>query len=199
MKHYVETAMKALFAGIFIGLGGAAYCLCDNKYIGALLFSVGLYGICLSQFSLITGIVGYAVNGVNWKDFLTLLTVFCFNFIGALLIAGFVRIADPSIIEKASAIVTSRMSQTPLQTIASGALCGMLVHFAVFNYKRTKSPLPIFIAVPAFILCGFEHCVADMFYFTAAEAFHLGHIGLVLSGNACGAMWLHIIYQELKF
>ncbi len=46
-----------------------------------------------------------------------------------------------------------------------GIFCGMLMYIAVEGYKRTTNPLIVVLPVMAFILCGFEHCIADMFYF----------------------------------
>ena len=50
-----------VIAGILIGIGGSVYLACDNKYVGAVLFSVALLCICMRGFALFTGKVGFIV------------------------------------------------------------------------------------------------------------------------------------------
>ena len=38
-----------VIAGILIGIGGSVYLACDNKYVGAVLFSVALLCICMHR------------------------------------------------------------------------------------------------------------------------------------------------------
>ena len=56
-----NTLVNAIFAGICIGIGCNVYLSCDNKYIGAILFTVGLIAILTFGFNLYTGKVGYLV------------------------------------------------------------------------------------------------------------------------------------------
>ena len=66
-----------------------------------------------------------------------------------------------------------------------------------------KSPLSqylgIFLCVPVFILCGFEHSIADMYYFFLAKGISwvvspsIGTILLYSLGNVLGALFLPLI------
>ena len=62
MKKYVQTFLLAVLAGIAIGIGGVVYLSLDNKIAGALMFTVGLYTICVHGLNLYTGKIGYLVN-----------------------------------------------------------------------------------------------------------------------------------------
>lgn len=146
--------------------------------------------------NLVTGKAGYLVDELNVNYVIRLLVMFVGNFIGALWSAGTIRMAAPRIIEATAVIVQTRMAQSVLQTIASGVMCGILVHFAVWRYRQDGSSLGILLGIPAFILCGFEHCVADMFYFVAAGHLHFGHIALVTLGNILGAMATHLFLSK---
>lgn len=53
------TLIKSILAGVMIGVGCNVYLSCDNKYIGALLFSIGLITILIFEFNLYTGKVCY--------------------------------------------------------------------------------------------------------------------------------------------
>jgi formate/nitrite transporter FocA (FNT family) len=61
----------------------------------------------------------------------------------------------------------------------------------------------VFTCVPAFILCGFEHSVADMFYFAASSAYSLYsvkgivYILLVSLGNLIGAVAFHMVKKAV--
>ncbi len=37
--------------------------------------------------------------------------------------------------------------------------------------RKTKNPIAVLFCVPAFILCGFEHLIADAFYLANARVF----------------------------
>ena len=52
--------LYAVLAGLAISLGGAVFLAIDNKIIGALFFTVGLFTVCVNGFNLFTGKVGYA-------------------------------------------------------------------------------------------------------------------------------------------
>ena len=52
----------AVLAGMAIGIGGVLYLTLENKVVGALMFTVGLYAICAHGLNLFTGKVGYAVH-----------------------------------------------------------------------------------------------------------------------------------------
>lgn len=197
MKNsFYSTFLYAIPAGVFIGIGGGSSCLCGNNYLGALLFCVGLYAICCGGMNLVTGKAGYLVDEMSLSYFGRLLVMFVGNFIGAVWCAAAIRLASPRIIEATATIVQTRMAQSVMQTFTSGVLCGVLVHFAVWKYRQDGSPLGILLGIPAFILCGFEHCVADMFYFCAAGQLHLGHIGIVAFGNIIGAMATHLFLSK---
>ena len=54
-----RAALLSLPAGVFIGIGGTVFLSCENRYVGAVLFSVGLLAICCMGLFLFTGRVGY--------------------------------------------------------------------------------------------------------------------------------------------
>ena len=52
--------------------------------------------------------------------------------------------------------------------------CNVLIYIAVEGYRSIENSLgrylAVFFGVTVFVVCGFEHCVANMYYFTAAGA-----------------------------
>ena len=78
--------------------------------------------------------------------------------------------------------------------------CGMLMFIAADGYKTIKNPVGqicvVFLPVVVFILSGFEHCIANMFYFTIAEAWSfkaLGYLMIMTLGNAVGGMFIPLV------
>ena len=73
------------------------------------------------------------------------------------------------------------------------------MYTAVETFKRkdeldavVRVPV-LFLCVAIFILSGFEHCIANMYYFSAADAWSwkaLGAIGVMTLGNSLGGMLL---------
>lgn len=189
----MKTLLSGIAAGFAVGIGGTVYLSCDNKYIGAALFAVALLAICYLGFALFTGKAGFIVKNHTKKDVSDLLLCLPGNLIGALLCAGAVKIALPSLASAALASCTAKLALTPVQTLLKGILCGVLMYIAVAVYRKAKSPLGVIFCIPVFILCGFEHSIADMFYFglsgiVSLEAFEF--IMLVVSGNFIGAAFI---------
>ena len=82
---------------------------------------------------------------------------------------------------------------TVFTTIMKGVMCGMLMFIAVDFHKTKGSFLATFVAVPVFIMAGFEHSIADMYYFSSAMMWDLDavlFIILIIIGNALGGIMI---------
>ena len=68
-------------------------------------------------------------------------------------------------------VAIGKIALSPAQCITSGILCNILVCFAVLMAVAAKDVIgkvwAIFFPIWAFVICGFEHCVANMFYIPA--------------------------------
>lgn len=192
--------LRALCTGFAIGIGGAVYLSCDNKYLGAFLFGTGLFTILTFGFNLFTGKVGYAVEREP-AYILELLIVWLGNFGGAAISAYMLlntRISG--IADKARAMCEIKLADDLLSIFFLAFFCGMLMFIAADGYKTIKNPVGqicvVFLPVVVFILSGFEHCIANMFYFTIAEAWSfkaLGYLMIMTLGNAVGGMFIPLV------
>lgn len=182
---------KSILAGFAIGIGGTLYLSVESKVVGALLFTVGLYIICLHGLLLYTGKVGYLPEQ-SPEYLLDLLMIWIGNFLGtglAALAVSCSRIA--SIAEKAAAMCLVKQEDGLGSLFLLGVFCGFLMYAGVDGYKKSNQPLILFACVSAFILCGFEHCVADMFYFSVAGMWNLKSVLCMIfitAGNSIGGM-----------
>lgn len=79
--------------------------------------------------------------------------------------------------------------------IGLAILCNILIYFAVEGFKRGQAVLLI-LCVMAFILCGFEHSIANMFYFSVSGALFapIGITYIIANalGNLCGGYIVQI-------
>ena len=188
-QHYLKCLVRAILAGMMIGIGGCVYLGCEVKWVGAILFAVGLFTIFSFRLDLYTGKVGYIFD--NDRSYVPyLLVVILGNFIGCLIL-GLMMPLDAAV-----NLANAKLDNYEfLPVLFKGVLCGMLMFIAADCYKNTKSFIATLVCVPVFILAGFEHSIADMFYFCSAGAFSvesLVFIITVLIGNAIGGFLIPV-------
>ena len=205
MKKNINSLLKGVYAGAMIGIGGTIYLSMSNTVIGAILFSIGLLMICVYKMNLYTGMIGYVIeNKLNY--FITLIFTLVGNLIGTMLTAYLVlntRIANISI--KAKEISMIKIHDNYLSIFILAMFCGMLMYIAVNNYKKGEDSiikyLSIIICVIVFILCGFEHCVANMYYISLAKVWSLKPILIMLVmifGNSIGSIVIALFNNRIK-
>ena len=196
---------KGILAGIFIGLAAIVNLNCSNPVIGSLLFGFGLFIICMYQFKLYTGIVGYFPTIENTTVARTSFVVDCLitwvcNFIGTAIVGGLYRftVASANILPKVQNMVEAKVNSDITSLFILGIFCGMLMFLAVSTYKADVVPIigitTLFLCVSIFILSGFEHSIADMAYLCLAN--QVNHVSIfkvlipVTLGNAVGGIGL---------
>ena len=202
-SKYIDYLIKGIYAGILIGIGGTVYLSVQNTVAGSFLFSIGLLTICMYQMNLSTGKIGYVlVNKFNYV--FELLLSLLGNFIGTFFVGFLVRHTRVSgISQRALDIVNIKLSDNLLSILILSMFCGMLMYIAVNSYKVSKNEIgkyaPIFMCVMTFILCGFEHCVANMYYFFVAGLFNtkvLLYLLIMILGNSIGSIIIAFFYNR---
>jgi len=198
----MKKLLDGLSAGIMIVLGCSVYLACSNKYVGACLFSVALLTVCIMKQSLFTGKIGTLIENHKKENFALVFLGLLGNTIAVILLGLAVSYAVPNLSETAKVICEAKLTdQNFLQTLIRAMMCGILMYVAVTIYKENNTTIGIIFAIPAFILSGFEHSIADMGYFAIANIFSLevlGFICTVLLGNALGAFILPLLRLAKK-
>jgi formate/nitrite transporter FocA (FNT family) len=154
-----------------------------NLFVGAVLFALGLITICIYRLNLYTGKIGYVLRNKSFKEVSKIL--------GVNLIAGYVLgyvvkdLVAPEVIAKT---VQAKLIQSPWITFIKSYFCGMIMFLAVDMYKK-NSNLGIFFGIPAFILSGFEHCIANIIYFGMnVSVSFLSFLIINVLGNSIGSI-----------
>ena len=156
--------MLSIVAGMMIAIGGIIF-LTFSGLEGALLFSMGLLTILCLKLELFTGKAGLLATKEITPD--KLLKIWIGNFTGTLGMA-LMLLFTPRGVElsnKAMEIVAVRVANGFFVNLIYGIFCGMLMFMAVKTWQFTNgNPFYAMMPVGIFIVCGFNHCVADMFY-----------------------------------
>lgn len=195
MLKQAKTFVQAIAAGLMISIGGTVYMICPNKLLGAFMFAVGLFMVCVWKFNLFTGKIGYVVEDKStWKN---LAQIWIGNLCGALL-AGYgiraTRMLD-KMSEAVTASVEAKLGDAWYSTFILAIFCGMLMFLAVDTFKTVESgfmkTVAVILPIAVFIVAGFNHCIADMYYISAANMWSLDalvYVLIVTAGNAVGSV-----------
>lgn len=201
-KSRLVVFIYAVLAGIMIGIGGCAYLYMENHVIGAFLFSVGLFSVCTFELNLFTGKVLYLFEN-DKKYAFNLIIVWIGNFIGAFLLANMIKLtrffntpgSTVNLYESAVNLCNTKLRGNLLSLFILAILCNILIYIAVDGYKSNKTEigkyLGLIFGVMGFILCGFEHSIADMFYFSVAGIWNVNtfiSILVITLGNSIGGL-----------
>ena len=183
---------SAIFAGICIGIAGFGF-LAD-KTLGMFLFIFGLATVVSYKLKLFTGTAGFVQS---WSDMLDLLLILVGNWLGCLLVGLAARCSAMPLQETALHLLEGRLALGPWKAGILSIGCGILMTTSVTFARKSRDFghwIPLLMAVPLFILCGFPHCIADAFYYLTVDfswfALHAGEVlllyGCLVVGNFIG-------------
>lgn len=180
--------VAAMLAGAFIGFGAMFFCLFTSdsslpfavqRAGGGACFCLGLVlvlccgaelftGNSLMVCSLFSKKIGAGQLARNWA------IVWLGNLAGSLVVVFLVCASQMGAMNGGAVgttmvnVASSKASLAPATIFAKGILCNVLVCLAVWIGFSARSVvdkvLGIFLPITAFVACGFEHCVANMFF-----------------------------------
>lgn len=210
-----KLVMLGIFAGMFIGFAGIASTTasatitnpCVGKLVGACVFPAGMAMVLVAGSELFTGnnliIISLLEGKIKLHEMLkNWISVFAGNFIGAAFVAALVvyghtpDLFDGELARKVVAAAQLRTVQTFPEAFIRGILCNILVCIAVwaaFAAKKVSGKLLMsFWPVMLFVLCGFEHSIADI-YFGVAGILTAAEYGI----EAVGLDWGSFLLRNL--
>ena len=163
--------------------------------VGALLFSFGLLTIVCQGFALYTGRIGYLRQYGVWSILVTIAG----NFVGTWLVAKAFALTRHTV--DIAAVVAPKLQDSSLSVFLLSIGCGAMMYLAVDSYRKSKSWLFVIMPIVIFILSGFEHSIANMFYISLAgewgwEALRITAIAIV--GNGIGSWLLNASNFQIK-
>ena len=179
-----------IFAGMLIALGGAStntavYGFADPwvaRTICSLLFPFGLGMVVIMGAELFTG---NCLITISWLDKRCTLAgmlrnwiiIYLSNFVGALIVAagcawfGQMNYSGGLLAVYTMKVAVGKCTLPFANAVVSGILCNFLVSLGVLMGMSGKDTagriIGAYLPVAFFVLCGFEHCVANMYYISA--------------------------------
>ena len=183
----MQTLLLGILAGMFIALGAYASTVASHgitdpgiqKFVAGIVFPVGLIMVLICGSQLFTGnsllSIAWAQKKISTGQMLrNWFIVWIGNFIGAFLIAALIfasgLLSTGTVGGYAVKVAATKASIGFGPAIASGILCNIIVCLSVWGTYAAKDVtgkvLMGFFPIFAFIIAGFEHCVANMYYFS---------------------------------
>lgn len=203
-----KMILLGMMAGAFIAFGGAASSVAAHgvtdvglaRSIAGAIFPVGLMLVVFTGSELFTGNSLMIMAVIDKKITLlkmirNLVVVYFANFIGALIIdvlvflSGQFDFSGGGLGAYTIKVALAKTSIAPVTAVISGILCNILVCLAIVLAGTAKDSIGrifgIFFPIAAFVVCGFEHCVANMFYIPA---------GMLAATNTAYVQKAHELY-----
>lgn len=215
MKQYLHVMLSSFLAGCCIVFGATCYLVCAAqgdflvKIIGASLFGIGLFTIIHYGLWLYTGKVGYLLDNIkNPSYYLKLVLCLIFNLVGVILCTLLLKaggIGD-KVGDLCKTIVNGKQNEKWYEVLILGVFCGIMIYLAVDGHKKCEYAggkiLFAFLPIVLFILCGFEHVVANAAYYTYAGVFNgkvIGWFVLMAIGDGIGSIAFDGLIKAIKY
>ena len=239
----LPLTMLGVLAGGFIGLGALSYTLVTSdatlgfaaqRLLGGVAFSLGLILVVVAGAELFTGnnliAMAWAEGKVTSAEVLRNWIVVCSaNFAGAaglavlVVLSGHLGTDGGAVATQAVKIAAAKAALPAAEAFFRGVLCNILVCMAVWMAFAGRSVVDKVIAIvfpiSAFVAAGFEHSIANMYFFPVAmlqlahvpsaipgadlvdTAHMLRNFAFVIAGNIVGgsvliALVYHLIYRR---
>ena len=182
-----KMVLLGIMAGAFIALGGAASNVAVHdianvglaRTLAGAIFPLGLMLIIFVGGELFTGncltVMAVLEKKATWGQMgRNLVIVYFSNFIGAFLIdllvlfSGQFDYTNGALGAYSIKIAVTKSNIGFVQGISSGILCNVIVCMAILMASATRDVVgriwAIFFPIWAFVISGYEHCVANMYY-----------------------------------
>jgi len=240
---FLPLVMLSLLAGAFIGLGALYFTLVTSdatlgfaasRVLGGVTFSLGLILVIVAGAELFTGnnliAMAWAEGKVSTFEVLRNWVIVCAaNFAGAaglaviVFLSGHLGMNGGAVALQAVKIAAAKAALPAVEAFYRGVMCNILVCMAVWMAFAGRSVIDkavaILFPISAFVAAGFEHSIANMYFFPLAmlqqaysplvapgvelidTAHMLRNLAIVIAGNIVGgsvlvALVYHIVYRR---
>lgn len=189
-QPFFKSFILAIFAGAFIAFGGLGSQIVScavapaafGRAMSGLIFPVGLIMVIVAGGELFTGncllFIPVLDHQISWFDFVkNLVVVYLGNMVGCFLIAAFVNYGHVLSLyhgELVKSVVTTAAVKANIPFVdglIKGILCNVLVCIAVWASQASEELsgriIALYLPIFLFVVCGFEHCVANMYFIPA--------------------------------
>ena len=190
-------AIGAIFATT-VAAGSSALPYGVARLLTGFVFSIGLILVVVGGAELFTGntliIMAWASKKISTRKlFRNWIFIYFSNFMGAvglamlLFLSGQYKFSHGQVGSTALDIAAGKLNFTYVESITLGILCNLLVCLAIWLAMSARTTtdriLAIVFPITAFVACGFEHSIANMYFIP---------IGIFIKNFASPAFWAEI-------
>ena len=203
--HSASTFIKGVLAGLMICIGCATYLSVSSKYLGSALFSISFIIVFSYGLALFSAKVCYfSVQSIAER--LQLIPMWLGNFLGALAIGYILRYTRlaAKLSVRAKELCTTTAKDNLFSILLLSFFCGILIFIASDSFKNAgniQKYLTIIAISMIFVLCGFEHSISSVFYFSISSTWSIKafiYILVMTLGNALGGILIPISHKLIK-
>ena len=195
----LSMVMLGILAGAFIGLGSLYFVLiisdpslgfAASRVLGGVAFSLGLILVVIAGAELFTGnnllAMAWADGKISTFELLrNWIIICCANFLGAaglallVFLSGHADMNQGLIAAQYIKIAAAKSALSFWSAFFKGMLCNVLVCMAVWMALAGRSVIDKAVAIvfpiSAFVAAGFEHSIANMYFFPLAMLLEYSH------------------------
>ncbi len=210
-NDFIHFLFMTLLSGAMIGICAtssltATAIVNDGRIIGSLLFSLGMFVILAFEMKLFTGLIP-KIPHTSPKSYWQLPVCLIGNFVGVYIVYLLVSqtyFADKVVLQGANLIANKlSLDNWALSSLSSGVLCGILITLSILSVdhshkKGLSANVGVMFPIIVFVFCGFDHSIANMFYFYCLGEFSwkvIGYISLTILGNLIGGIILPLVLK----
>jgi formate/nitrite transporter FocA (FNT family) len=212
IKKWLRLIVSGIMAGISISIGGVATIFMNSSFFGtplkaALLFPIGIFLTYYFGLDLYTGKIGYLLENRNKEYVIKILVIVVSNLLGTIFFGYLMHFMYKG--QLASLTALQKIGETRvmensfvgfLRVFVSSMFGCAFVHVAVDLCKRMKSDfgkiLALWLPVTAFVYFGYDHSIANMFYFSFLgdlSAKRWLYVFVNVIGNGVGGLLTHLL------
>lgn len=166
-----EKWVSSIIAGVYIAMGAMVYLSISDKLVASLFFSVGILLVLNLHNRLFTRVCPLSAYNGSYKPS-DLIISWIGNGIGTGIVALAIHFTrfETGILKRIEEIVIPKLEDSPISLLILGIFCALFVAFAVFvgGIRQKEGSFAqifyVWLFITAFVFCGFEHIVADMYY-----------------------------------
>ncbi len=216
IKKWLKLVISGIMAGISISIGAVAFIFMkstsgflNTSFTAALLFPIGIFLTCYFGLDLYTGKIGYLIEkeNLNKEYALRVLVITLANLVGTIFFGYLMHFMFKDKLDSLYAlkaigetrVLDSSAWSFPRVFISSMFGCAF-VHVSVELFKRIKSDfgkiVALWLPVTAFVYFGFDHSIANMFYFAFLgdlSGMRWVYVLVNIVGNAAGGILTHLL------
>lgn len=207
LNEFMHFFVMTLLSGGMIGICATSSLIAiatlseNGRFIGAILFSLGLFVILAFEMKLFTGLIPDLPHA-KLKNLWKLPVCLVGNLIGVF--AVYFLVSQTSygemVLNTGATVIRNKLNHDnwAISAVCSGILCGILITISILSVhhshkKGLSANVGVIFPIIVFAFCGFDHSIANMFYFYCLGEISwqvVGYILLTILGNMIGGVLL---------